>query len=127
MQNTHIESAINIKNETNIKDLKPVLEKTRQGDVIMRRVGNVPAGSKGSPTPKGGILISAGAHGEHRLIADSYEDGGPGFINLISEGLLVHTDCPTGRHKPKLFSPGRWEIGNIRELAIDGTIVKVKD
>lgn len=121
----HEERAVEI--ARNCDTAKPCTIDARQGDVILRRVADANRRLSYGPTPAGGIVISAGAHGEHRLIADAYADGGPGFAELQSDGLLVHTDTPSGRHAAMRLAPGRWECGQIRELGLDLSIQKVRD
>jgi hypothetical protein len=96
----------------------------RQGDVIVRRLGDASVG--GEATIEGGIVVAAGAHGEHRLIADAAVVEG-GRVSLPTGGLLVHTDQPSARHGALELAPGQWEILRERELSMSDSIVEVKD
>lgn len=104
----------------------PCASSARHGDVCIRRVGEPIDGPHG-PTPTGGVCLSAGAHGEHRLISDAYRDGGPGYVSLAAPGRLVHTDVPGGRHGTIELAPGKWQVGQSRELDAANVVVQVRD
>lgn len=97
----------------------------RQGDVVIRRIGD--AQGDGGSCPTGGWLIAAGKHGEHRLIAPTgiVRDGG--IVDLPQGGQLVHTDVPNARHGTIALNPGRFAFTGCKELGLDGIVQQVKD
>lgn len=99
----------------------------RQGDVIAVRVGPAADNTSGHmPTPAGGVVIAAGAHGEHRLhaVLVVIRESGAGVdrrvtADLPAGGLVVHTDQPAARHTAIRLAPGRWSIQQTVELGLD--------
>lgn len=104
----------------------------RQGDVILRRVGD--ATRSGTATPAGGLLLAAGSRADHRLYGESVvlsqetRDGTTVFARIEATRAfdLRHTDEPDSRHKPIRFADGAWEVSLVRELRGE-EIVAVKD
>jgi len=97
----------------------------RQGDVVMRRLGDA-TDLDPMQCPHGGWQIAAGRHGEHRLFADGAHVGN-GKLNLPNGGLIVHTDSPDARHGSVQLAPGTWNHTSVRELGIDGVVRPVED
>ncbi len=99
---------------------------TRQGDVVMRRIGDA-SPARHLPTPDGGVLISAGRHGEHRLIGDAVHWGPLGTVSIQGHAVLVHTDVPSARHGSVVIAPGTWNYTKLRELAAGDVVQEVQD
>jgi hypothetical protein len=98
----------------------------RQGDVICTREGNSKAA--GPATGPQGWMVAAGAHGEHRIVADSLVMSESGdLMDLADGGVLVHTDAPEARHDPIRLAPGCWRVYREQELSLDKSIVPVQD
>ena len=106
---------------------KVVTESMRQGDLVLRRMGDCEADAPSAPEE--GVLLIAGAHGEHRLMAAQADwDPATGALALPVGGLIVHTDAPHARHGAGLLIPGLWHAGRQRELGLtDAISVPVKD
>ena len=90
-------------------------DKTRQGDLMICRIGDVPPDIVTKPTPHGGYVLSAGRHGEHRLIGEAYCPE-PGVVD-VDKVIVVHTDVPDARHDSVQLTPGRWRYYSTRELS----------
>lgn len=122
----HAQVAVEVARGIAIGAETPLMAKVsaRQGDLVLRRVGE--ARAKGESTPGCGVVVAAGSHGEHRLIADSYARKGS-LVDLPAGGLVVHTDVPAGRHGSIQLAPGRWEILHQREVGLDEAVVRVRD
>jgi hypothetical protein len=105
----------------------------RQGDLILRRVGECDPTLSHAATPPYGVCLVAGSHGEHRMVAAQYramDNRAPAGwigISLPSGGAIVHTDVPSGRHPGRRLAPGVWECARQCELTLDGSVVLVKD
>lgn len=98
----------------------------RQGDVVAKKSSSKTKVAKVTQCPKGGWVISAGVHGEHRLFAEgAYVEKGTAV--LPEGGVLVHTDVPTDRHDPIQLDPGTWDFTMLRELSVNETIEQVRD
>lgn len=130
MLTTHEERAIEIAREieTGAADAVQVTNTARQGDLLMQRVGQA---TGGAPVPEAGILLTAGAHGEHRLMtpAAKIETGHDGVlrVSLPSGGLVVHTDVPSARHQAVALIAGTWILPIQQELGLDDSIQRVVD
>lgn len=104
----------------------------RQGDVILRRVGD--ATRSGTATPAGGLLLAAGSRADHRLYGESVvlsqetRDGTTVFARIEATRAfdLRHTDEPGSRHAPIRFDAGVWVASKVRELRGDD-VVAVQD
>ena len=101
-----------------------VTRSARQGDLILVRVGD--ATEVGEPTPEGGVVLSAGAHGEHRLVAERHARTGD-VEHLPLGGVVVHTDAPHARHRALQLAPGAWWCGGLQELTADEVVVPVRE
>lgn len=101
-----------------------VTESMRQGDLLLRRIGD--PGPTPSATPTGGIVLAAGAHGEHRLICDAAHVVDETTFDVGCDALVVHTDRPEARHGTGVLCPGRWQYGIEREMRA-GEIARVDD
>ncbi|MEM3116784.1 MAG: hypothetical protein QW136_00030 [Nitrososphaerales archaeon] len=122
----HEERAIEIAREVSGGQV-PVVEarvSARQGDVVLKRIDS--STRRGEATPEHGLVIAAGAHGEHRLIAPAVVILEDDTLDLIDGGILVHTDVPSGRHGAIRLTPGRWKVYRQRELE-SGEAVRVRD
>ena len=102
-----------------------VTKSARQGDVTLRRVGDAAPTCAG--VPAGGLVLAAGEHGEHRLLAVRARLLDGEVLDLPGGGVVVHTDTPDCRHEALRLTPGRWRIGHLRELDLDESIVRVRD
>lgn len=104
----------------------------RQGDVILRRVGD--ATRSGTATPAGGLLLAAGSRADHRLYGESVvlsqetRDGTTVFARIEATRAfdLRHTDELKSRHAPIRFASGVWVASKVRELRGDD-VVAVQD
>lgn len=105
----------------------------RQGDLVLRRVGDPDPSTPHTPTPAHGTMIVSGSNGEHRVIADalsiihSPDSATPGTISLPCGGLVVHTDLPHARHGTIRLEPGRYCFTTLREVSADNAIQQVID
>lgn len=100
----------------------------RQGDVIMNRTGDAPAG--GDPTPEGGIVLVRGSHASHIIMATKCRaEVGPdsGVVEIPEGGVLHHDGAPGRAHAPIRLAPGRWAYHIQRELGLDNCVKKVVD
>lgn len=95
----------------------------RQGDLILRPIQAEPM--RGDETGDRGVMIAAGAHGEHRMIAESLVIDGD-TLHLADGGVLVHTDVPSARHRAIRFAPCVLQRTIERELQA-GEVVNVRD
>ncbi len=98
----------------------------RQGDIVLVRSGD--SAAVGDPTAKVGRMIAAGAHGEHRVVADSLtvsDDGSS--VDLPYGGVVIHTDLPEARHRAIRLEPGVWQVIRQRELTSDLVVAQVRD
>lgn len=127
MQTVHDVRALEIIGE--IEKNPPLLEAStcaRQGDLVLKRKGDAKA--KGNPTPTGGTMLIAGAHGEHRVVAESVTiDPQTGTVDLPEGGIVIHTDAPDGRHAAIRCAPGKWQFWRQQELTTDNIVAQVKD
>lgn len=101
----------------------------RQGDLLMRRIGDSVT-AMASPTPRTGIAVAAGSHGEHRLVADAYHREAVAdrmIIDLPQGGTVYHTDVPAARHGAIELCPGRWEMLGQQEMGLDQVVRAVDD
>lgn len=122
----HAEKAVEIARETKVEAL-PIATNPRQGDVILLRVSDCDRDRKGyKKVPFGGVVVAAGRHGEHRLMADRYDTDGT-ILVLPDGGLLVHTDVPEARHATVRVGPGIYDRKKLRELSLNGLIQDVSD
>jgi hypothetical protein len=99
---------------------------TRQGDVPVQWTGEADASLPYRATPEAGVIISAGLHGEHRLIAPAYAIV-DGVVHLPQGGWLVHTDVPEERHGTLTYAPGAYRHMKLREMSLEGMIQEVRD
>jgi hypothetical protein len=101
----------------------------RQGDLNMRRTGDAPPKVAATDCPRGGWLLSAGQHGEHRGIARGPVKCEAGRLTIPdgSTVVVVHTDVPHARHGAIVVPPGKWECWRSRELSTADTIIEVQD
>jgi len=105
----------------NHRDIPVAQQVARQGDVVLFRRGDCAPGEH----PQARLVLASGAHGEHHMIG-RFVMVGPGSVS-IQEAVLVHTDEPRARHGAVRFLPGIWEVGRLREVGIDDSIVEVAD
>lgn len=123
MQTTHEDRAVEAIGGT----IVDACSKTgaRQGEVLLRPVpGAVP--KRGEPTGRGGSVIAAGSHGEHRMVAPSMVHDG-NLVHLAEGGVMVHTDLPDARHDGVRFGPGVYSLEFLREVSSAGLVVEVRD
>lgn len=122
---THIARAIKIFRDITRMTEVPLqtAQSARQGDLILVRRGDSTA--IGELTRPGGIVLAAGMHGEHRLIADAATVTGD-VVDLPYGGVVVHTDVPAGRHRSIRCAPGTWEILHQQEVTSD-VVRRVQD
>jgi hypothetical protein len=119
-------SDLEIKHE--MREALPCAEQNRQGDLLIRRIGD--SKESGSATPAIGVCIKAGQHGEHMLVATSYvivRTKDSITVDLSDGGTLYHTDVPSSRHRAIEFTPGCWEFLDQQELGADRIVRKVID
>ena len=105
---------------------KVVTESMRQGDVVVRRVGDAPETAK--DFPEGGDILVSGTHGAHVILAPvgTWDEKTKELVLPVG-GTIIHTDEPTARHAAGFLVPGIWTVDRQRELAIDLAIVPVVD
>jgi hypothetical protein len=104
-------------------DAPLVRECGRQGDLIVRRVGDATSGSQ---TPAA-LLLAAGKHGEHWVVTTSGGAQRGDEIDLPDGGMVVHTDQPSARHGALRLASGRWECLREQELSTEGVVIRVAD
>ncbi len=100
--------------------------KARQGDLVLWRVGDANPKIACIPTPKYGLGLIEGRHGEHRLVADAYHIEGT-RMTLPAGGVVLHTDAPEGRHAAVRLAPGTWCYDRQQQLTADAVVVKQED
>lgn len=99
----------------------------RQGDVVIDWAGEC-AERIENTAPRGGYLLAAGKHGEHRLCGSGFTvDNGKIRVGIGGLALLVHTDSPTDRHGPIRIPPGCWTVRRERELDVNLAVRNQED
>lgn len=122
MTTTHTQIAENL--AVDDKDTAVVATvSARQGDLVLRRTGDVPDKIEGNPVH---IQLAAGAHGEHRFIGVAVWISEEARL-IVKHGVVVHTDVPDARHGSIRLSPGEWCYHNVRELTTDLIVEDVRD
>jgi hypothetical protein len=97
----------------------------RQGDLVLVRLPDQAPDPVVCVDRVGGRMVVRGSHGEHRLMGLSGHVGD--VLHLPDGGLMVHTDEPSGRHRPIELAPGCWSVRVQEELGIDMVVRKVVD
>lgn len=90
----------------------------QQGDVLLKRVSELPSNAKLMPPDKRGIVLANGeATGHHHRVKDR-----PRLELYSVDNLLFFRNATTApveimheEHKPFTIDPGIWQIGRIRE------------
>lgn len=123
----HATVAVEIAAEINAGEVRParVTKSARQGDLVLRRVGDADK-SKMQPVPEGGIVLAVGSHGEHRLMA-ARAGLVDGVLHVLADSVVVHTDQPHARHRALCLTSGAWAVSGLRELDRAGLVQQVRD
>lgn len=86
----------------------------QQGDVLMKRIGNLPNGAKELERQNGRIVVMHGEQGHTHAIDDVgamfYEKDGKHYLVATKPVALVHEE-----HHTQIVEPGIWEIGQVKE------------
>jgi len=91
-----------------------IAERTaQQGDVILRRVESMPAGSQKTLATKR-LVVAHGESGHSHVIEDDEAEliqiGERMLLKLSRQAAITHEE-----HKPITLSPGIWEVGRVTE------------
>lgn len=109
---------------------KKALKNGQQGDVILRRVGDVKP-VDGKVVQRGNCIVAEGeGHHVHILEAEStdaelIQEGNRMLLWLEKETKLHHIATPApgepisfckADHEVETYAPGLWEVGGVREV-----------
>ncbi len=93
--------------------IKTANKTAQQGDVIMRRLDEMPKGIVGSVTKKR-LVLAHGESGHSHVVEDDEAEliqmGERMLLKLTKAATVVHEE-----HKPIRLEPGVWEIGRVKE------------
>lgn len=86
----------------------------QQGDVLLRRINELPTDCKEVARKNGRIEVMHGEQGHTHAIDDIdamfYEKAGKFYLKAIKPVNLVHEE-----HGAQVIEPGIWEIGQVKE------------
>lgn len=86
----------------------------QQGDVLMKRVKQLPNGCKEVQRQNGRIVVMHGEQGHTHAIDDVdamfFEKDGKFYLKVTAPVSLVHEE-----HHTQVIEPGIWEIGQVKE------------
>lgn len=86
----------------------------QQGDVLLKRVNQVPDGAKKVARQNGRIVVMHGEQGHTHAIDDVdamfYEKDGKFYLEATKPVKLTHEE-----HHTQVVEPGIWEIGQVKE------------
>ncbi len=87
----------------------------RQGDVLLRRIDNIPAGSAQQPADAGRVVLAYGevtghAHAIEASLAHIYKSGDKEYLRAMPGAVLRHEE-----HAAIAVEPGCYEILHQRE------------
>lgn len=89
----------------------------QQGDVVIRKIDNVPSDSKKSIPSATGFVLAEGEHTGHRhqiAFADEvemFERNGTLYLSVGEGGATITHE----EHAPVELPAGNYEVGNVRE------------
>ena len=85
----------------------------QQGDVLLRKLNQLPKGAITSTTRKR-LILAHGESGHSHVIEDDEAEliriGERMLLKLTRSATVVHEE-----HKPITLSPGIWEVGRVQE------------
>lgn len=93
--------------------LKAIKSTGQQGDVLLRKLNDLP---KGKPTviARKRLVLAHGESGHSHVVDDDEAEliqiGERMLLKLTKAATVVHEE-----HKPIRLAPGIWEIGRVRE------------
>ena len=89
-------------------------DQNQQGDVLLKRVAEVPRGAKEISRQNGRIIVMHGENGHTHAIDDVdamfYEKDGKNYLLATKSVRLVHEE-----HHTQIVESGIWEIGQVKE------------
>ena len=86
----------------------------QQGDVVLRRINDLPKGDRKSLSKKRMVLAEGEVTGHNHVIEEDSSElfsiGDAVFLGLKKAATLTHQE-----HKPITVEEGLWEVGRVQE------------